>query len=177
MSSPPPPRRSSRKRTLTGVISDDVDTPPTPASFVAKVSQFAYPTSPASKRRALSTRSVAKSEPDFSADANLDNEATTSTAAATKPKPLRSTKKKAPVLVLDTPHPAPPKWRETYEAITEMRKHILAPVDGMGCANAGDAEEDPKVRLRHRHQPRRSSCLSVHLRFYDSHNRANGLAS
>lgn len=37
----------------------------------------------------------------------------------------------------------PPRWRETYDAIAEMRRHIVAPVDGMGCAAAGDREVDP----------------------------------
>lgn len=141
MSSPHPPRRSSRKRTLTEAISDDVDMPLT---FAAKVSNFAYSTSSPSKRRAVSTHSNVKTEDDFSGDLTSET-ASTSTSKA-KPKSRRPTKKKVPVLALDVPHLAPPRWREIYETITEMRKQVLAPVDGMGCGNAGDAEEDPKVR-------------------------------
>ena len=48
---------------------------------------------------------------------------------------------------LDTPHPAPPHWRETYDAIREMRARMPAPVDTMGCDTAKWKETDPRVRL------------------------------
>jgi endonuclease III len=54
-----------------------------------------------------------------------------------KPKPIPQT--------LKTPHPPPPRWRETYDAIKEMRSHIVAPVDTMGCDQAQLKETDPKV--------------------------------
>jgi endonuclease-3 len=46
---------------------------------------------------------------------------------------------------LKTPHPAPPRWREAYDAIKEMRSHIIAPVDTMGCDQAQLKETDLKV--------------------------------
>lgn len=55
-----------------------------------------------------------------------------------KNKPLR--------MELDEPHPAPAKWSETYEAINEMRKKYVAPVDTMGCDKAKLNELDPRVR-------------------------------
>jgi hypothetical protein len=47
---------------------------------------------------------------------------------------------------LKTPHPAPAEWRETYDAIKQMRSRILAPVDTMGCDQARLKEQDPRVR-------------------------------
>ena len=41
----------------------------------------------------------------------------------------------------------PPRWREAYDAIKAMRADIVAPVDGMGCAAAGEKEQDP-IRSR-----------------------------
>ncbi|KAH9024123.1 DNA glycosylase [Lactarius hengduanensis] len=45
---------------------------------------------------------------------------------------------------LDTPHPAPAHWRETYDAIREMRARLPAPVDTMGCDTAKWKETDPR---------------------------------
>ncbi|KAH9890497.1 DNA glycosylase, partial [Cubamyces lactineus] len=45
---------------------------------------------------------------------------------------------------LETPHPAPPRWREAYDAIKRMRSRIVAPVDTMGCDQAQLKETDPK---------------------------------
>ena len=55
-------------------------------------------------------------------------------------------KPKAIKLALDKPHPAPAHWRETYDAIKEMRARFLAPVDTMGCDTAKWKETDPRVR-------------------------------
>ena len=46
---------------------------------------------------------------------------------------------------LDTPHPAPARWRESYDAIREMRARFPAPVDTMGCDTAKWKETDPRV--------------------------------
>ncbi|PPQ65822.1 hypothetical protein CVT24_012049 [Panaeolus cyanescens] len=61
--------------------------------------------------------------------------------------PKKSPKKaKAIPQSLATPHPAPVKWRETYDTIKEMRSRIIAPVDSMGCDQAQHKETDPKNR-------------------------------
>ena len=60
-----------------------------------------------------------------------------STSSPRKPKAIPQTLKK--------PHPAPPRWREAYDAIKEMRSHIDAPVDTMGCDQAQLKETEPKV--------------------------------
>ena len=54
-------------------------------------------------------------------------------------------KAKAIRLSLDEPHPPPKNWRQTYDAIKEMRKDGGAPVDEMGCHMAGGPVNDPKV--------------------------------
>jgi hypothetical protein len=48
---------------------------------------------------------------------------------------------------LEKPHPAPARWRETYDTIKDMRRRIVAPVDTMGCDQAQRKETDPKVRI------------------------------
>ncbi|KAG1768980.1 DNA glycosylase [Suillus occidentalis] len=55
-----------------------------------------------------------------------------------KPKPIQRS--------LDTPHPAPTRWKEAYDLIKEMRAQIVAPVDTMGCEQAQHKEKDPKDR-------------------------------
>jgi endonuclease III len=56
-----------------------------------------------------------------------------------KPKTIKQT--------LEKPHPAPAHWRETYDAIKEMRARFPAPVDTMGCDTAKWKETDPRVRV------------------------------
>lgn len=46
---------------------------------------------------------------------------------------------------LAVPHPAPEKWKETYDTIKQMRSRITAPVDTMGCDQAQFKESNPKV--------------------------------
>ena len=60
---------------------------------------------------------------------------------------------------LKVPHPAPPKWRETYSIIKDMRSRIVAPVDSMGCEQAQHLENDPKVR------PRLATLIKLNIRY------------
>ncbi|TCD61247.1 DNA N-glycosylase and apurinic/apyrimidinic (AP) lyase [Steccherinum ochraceum] len=55
-------------------------------------------------------------------------------------------KQKAIPQSLDTPHPAPPNWRDTYDTIKRMRSKIVAPVDTMGCDQAQNKETEPQNR-------------------------------
>jgi len=66
---------------------------------------------------------------------------TPSSQSAASPK-----KPKAIKQALEKPHPAPAHWRETYDAIKEMRSRFPAPVDTMGCDTAKWKEMDPRVR-------------------------------
>lgn len=63
-------------------------------------------------------------------------------ASASSP---QKTKAKTIKQALETPHAAPARWRETYDAIREMRARITAPVDTMGCDTAKWKETDPRV--------------------------------
>ncbi|KAI0296854.1 DNA glycosylase [Russula brevipes] len=56
------------------------------------------------------------------------------------------TKKPAKAIkrALESPHAAPAHWRETYDAIREMRARFPAPVDTMGCDTAKWKEMDPR---------------------------------
>jgi len=133
-------RRSPRKRSRAPSISDN---PPATASFAAEISKFANNSTSAKRTRTT----LASSAAEIHRESSVDGSAFVVTkTATTKAKSLQTTKKKAILHALDTPHPAPPRWRETYEAIAEMRRQVLAPVDGMGCANAGDNEQDPKSK-------------------------------
>lgn len=81
------------------------------------------------------------------------------TPSASKEKSPR--KPKVIKLMLDTPHPPPPRWKETYTLIKEQRATIVAPVDSMGCDKAGDEDH---TRPEHKLPPRtdaerRLSCL------------------
>ncbi|KAI9508452.1 DNA glycosylase [Russula earlei] len=53
-------------------------------------------------------------------------------------------KSKAIKQALEKPHPAPVRWRETYDGIKEMRSRFPAPVDTMGCDTAKWKETDPR---------------------------------
>ncbi|KAL6308647.1 DNA glycosylase [Sparassis latifolia] len=57
-------------------------------------------------------------------------------ASPRKPKPVPQS--------LEVPHPAPARWRETYDAIVDMRSRIVAPVDTMGCGRAQLGETVPR---------------------------------
>jgi len=48
-------------------------------------------------------------------------------------------------LALGAPHPAPARWREAYDMITNMRLREIADVDTMGCQLAQEGEADPVV--------------------------------
>ena len=43
----------------------------------------------------------------------------------------------------------PATWEEVYEAVKEMRKSVLAPVDTMGCETLAEERLSPRVRLSH----------------------------
>ncbi|KAG6907520.1 hypothetical protein DXG01_008609 [Tephrocybe rancida] len=59
----------------------------------------------------------------------------------------KSPRKQKPIQhTLAVPHPAPERWRETYDTIKQMRSRITAPVDTMGCDQAQWKETDPKNR-------------------------------
>lgn len=70
---------------------------------------------------------------------------TTQSNVVAKAKPSKAKKAKAIPQALAKPHPAPPRWRETYALLEEMRKGIVAPVDTMGCDQAQYAESDTKA--------------------------------
>lgn len=86
----------------------------------------------------------------------VEEEATSSNTLAT-PEPAKrkrstaaSPRKPKPIpTALETPHPAPARWRETYDTIKRMRARIVAPVDTMGCDQAQLKETDPKVPRPH----------------------------
>lgn len=63
-------------------------------------------------------------------------------------------KPKAIPQALAVPHPAPQRWKEQYATIKQLREHIVAPVDTMGCEQAQLKETDPKVRMPYSMYPR-----------------------
>ncbi|KAH9939575.1 DNA glycosylase [Amylocystis lapponica] len=71
----------------------------------------------------------------------------TASGSSTPLKAKRVASPRKPKLIpqaLETPHPAPARWRETYDTITEMRARIVAPVDTMGCGRAQLEETVPQ---------------------------------
>lgn len=133
------PRRSKRvKRVHTTLEERDED------AVLTEVTETVIPDGPLTIRRSPRKSEVKKEEPD-------SDEALPTPRASPKGKgqrkPSASRKTKSVAQSLDTPHPAPERWRETYDAIKEMRSKITAPVDTMGCDRAQYKETEPKVRL------------------------------
>ena len=54
-------------------------------------------------------------------------------------------KKKTIQIALETPHPTPNNWQETYALIKQVRLSIQAPVDLMGCDAPMKQHGDPRV--------------------------------
>ncbi|KZP16319.1 hypothetical protein FIBSPDRAFT_958051 [Athelia psychrophila] len=79
------------------------------------------------------------------AKAKSTRAAKSTSSSPRKPKAVKQT--------LETPHPAPPHWKETYDTIKEMRAQIVAPVDTMGCDRAQLKESEPKYRQRRTDKP------------------------
>ncbi len=80
---------------------------------------------------------------------DIEEYANVSTHKRSKAKraPSSSPKKPKPIpQSLATPHPAPERWREVYDAIKAMRSNIVAPVDSMGSDSAQLSEKEPQVR-------------------------------
>ncbi|KAK0225080.1 DNA glycosylase [Armillaria nabsnona] len=78
---------------------------------------------------------------------DIEDYANVSTPKRSKVKrsPSSSPKKPKPIpQSLATPHPAPERWREVYDAIKAMRSNIVAPVDSMGCDSAQLKEKEPQ---------------------------------
>ncbi|KAF5386643.1 hypothetical protein D9615_002034 [Tricholomella constricta] len=74
-------------------------------------------------------------------------ESTPSGSSAPTKTASKSPRKQKPIQqALAVPHPAPPRWQETYNTIKQMRSRITAPVDTMGCAQAQCKESDPKTK-------------------------------
>ncbi|KAH9483573.1 Endonuclease III-like protein [Psilocybe cubensis] len=97
---------------------------------------------PKKRKRATPTKVVRPSLQDAAQSSNP----TPQKKPATNVTSPKKGKTKAIPQELGTPHPAPPKWRETYDTIKEMRSRFVAPVDTMGCQQAQVAETDPKNR-------------------------------
>ncbi|KAJ6606133.1 DNA glycosylase [Mycena vulgaris] len=103
-----------------------------------------------------STKSVTPSTPRGQKGAKVEfSTPEISTTLDTSPSPSKTPSKKSPSKspqksktpykkALATPHPAPPRWREVYDTIKEMREMTIAPVDTMGCQMAQQHETDPK---------------------------------
>ncbi|KAK0474835.1 DNA glycosylase [Armillaria novae-zelandiae] len=76
---------------------------------------------------------------------DIEEYANVSKRSKAKRSPSSSPKK--PKLIpqsLATPHSAPERWREVYDAIKIMRSNIVAPVDSMGCDSAQLKEKEPR---------------------------------
>ncbi|KAF8265621.1 DNA glycosylase [Lactarius quietus] len=84
----------------------------------------------------LSTRDSKRIKVEADATDALLSTVSDAAASPQKSKAKGKAKVKEIKQALDTPHPAPAHWRETYDAIREMRARISAPVDTMGCDTA-----------------------------------------
>jgi hypothetical protein len=110
------------------------------------------PSTPSRRSKRVKVEEIVKAEDVVHEE--LPVSAATVAPAADKGKKARSAgrmpsaspqKPKAIKQALKNPHPAPERWRETYDSIKEMRSRFPAPVDTMGCDTAKWKEIDPRV--------------------------------
>ncbi|KAK7035941.1 endonuclease III-like protein [Favolaschia claudopus] len=98
------------------------------------------PSNPPSTSRPTKRVKVEADAPAASGSVKASPSPSPSKRASRSPTKSKTLYKKA----LETPHAAPPHWREVYDCIKEMRKQKDAPVDTMGCQMAQRHESDPK---------------------------------
>ncbi|KAI5369229.1 putative endonuclease III-like protein [Septoria linicola] len=67
-------------------------------------------------------------------------------ASSTKRKARRQPAKKVKTENGDVQVDAPPNWEQMYSITAEMRKHVLAPVDTMGCESLAEEHRSPLDR-------------------------------
>ncbi|KAF8172077.1 DNA glycosylase [Pholiota molesta] len=128
------PRRSKRVKTEPKVELDAEES-------LLDLEDLRYNPTPTPSPKKKQTRTPRK------AKAKADSAASPSSSATPVKREARSPKKaKAIPQTLSTPHSAPPNWRETYDAIAEMRSRFAAPVDTMGCHRAQVGENNPENR-------------------------------
>lgn len=94
-------------------------------------------------RRTTVQEHVEENEVVYESQTTLKRKRST-TASPSKAKAKKAKAKSVPQ-TLETPHPAPHRWRETYDTIKAMRSRFVAPVDTMGCDQAQTGETNPKV--------------------------------
>jgi len=132
------PKEHSRKRVK---LEDE-------AVLIGDLETFAYNEPATPTRRGAKTRLKVKGD---ESEFNL-NSTTSSDSRAKSPTkmhtPSKSKVKQVPQ-ALAVPHPAPPKWKETYDTIKAMRSRFVAPVDTMGCDQAQTGESEPRVNFHY----------------------------
>ncbi|KAF8172076.1 DNA glycosylase [Pholiota molesta] len=128
----PSPRRSKRVKTEPKTELDADES-------LLDLEDLEYsPTSTPSPKKKKQARTPSKAKEDS---------ASPSGSATPSKRAVKSPKKPKPVPQLPKiPHPAPHNWRETYDAITQMRASFVAPVDTMGCQRAQLEETIPENR-------------------------------
>jgi len=119
------------------------------AVLIGDLETFAYNGPATPTRRGAKTRLKVKGDNKDESELHL-NSTTPSDSRANSPTkmptPSKSKVKQVPQ-ALAVPHPAPPKWKETYDTIKAMRSRFVAPVDTMGCDQAQTGESEPRVNL------------------------------
>ena len=127
--SPSPLRRSARS------ARSGPSLPPTPTSPLdtkRDLSRYAYADpSPSSRRKRPKLDQSAAEDEQPGAVAGPSTPVKKEREEDVKQTPKSSTKKPLPLVALDKPHPAPPRWERQYALIKRMRDGILAPVDTM----------------------------------------------
>jgi endonuclease-3 len=100
-----------------------------PGVLTANLSAYAYqpPTATPPRKRVKVEVGLGADDEDELKPVGLEDGDDGSTTPGTK----KAKSKPLPQLVLDKPHPEPPRWREQHRLIERMRKGIVAPVDDM----------------------------------------------
>lgn len=141
------PRRSKRLKILS------IKPEPSSTRSINVLDDFSGITDSNSNRKSTANRIQDTNLGLFPSPERSQSSTGTSSDVFKHPKPrkgrgLESPRKRKPIpQSLETPHPPPPRWREVYDKIKEMRSRTVAPVDTMGCGRAQLGEKIPKVSL------------------------------
>ncbi|KAI0927840.1 hypothetical protein AcW1_005257 [Taiwanofungus camphoratus] len=138
------PRRSKRLKILS------IKPEPSSTRSINVLDDFSGITDSNSNRKSTANRIQDTNLGLFPSPERSQSSTGTSSDVFKHPKPrkgrgLESPRKRKPIpQSLETPHPPPPRWREVYDKIKEMRSRTVAPVDTMGCGRAQLGEKIPK---------------------------------
>lgn len=118
------------------------------SAAIIDIEDIAPPVFPAQKRKRELDPTSSAFKPNTRASPRKPNHHTDNEPVTISKKPRRQPAKKLLNEAGEVEIQPPTDWEKIYEAVKEMRKSILAPVDTMGCETLAEERVSPRVRLR-----------------------------